>query len=179
MANLAGKIDYDASPESQFDPLPSGEYLAFIADSELKTTKRGDGEYLELTYNIADGPYQGRTVWARVTLSNPNQTAVRIGQQHLAQLRHATGVLQLTDSQQLHHIPHVIRVEFQPADPSKNRNRDGNEVREYKAASKHGQPAPAAAARPAPAPFAPAAAPAAPKAAKPAGPALPWATAQG
>lgn len=175
MANLAGKIDYNASPESQFDPLPSGEYLAIVSASEVKETKKRDGEYLELTYQIVDGPYQGRQLWARVTLSNPNQTAVQIGQQHLAQLRHATGVLQLTDSQQLHHIPHVIRVEFQPADPAKNRTRDQNEVREYKAMNKAGQaPQPAAPRNAAPAPFvAPAARPA--PAAPAAGPKLPWA----
>jgi hypothetical protein len=173
MANLAGKIDYNASPESQFDPLPSGEYLAIVSASECKPTKRGDGEYLELTYQIVDGPYQGRQLWARVTLANPNQTAVQIGQQHLAQLRHATGVLQLTDSQQLHNIPHVIRVEFQPADPAKNRTRDQNEVREYKAMAKPGQAAQPAQ-RAAPAPFvAPAARPV--PAAPAAGPKLPWA----
>ena len=175
MANLAGKIDYNASPESQFDPLPSGEYLAIVSASECKPTKKGDGEYLELTYQIVDGPYQGRQLWARVTLASENAQAVQIGQRHLAQLRHATGVLQLTDSQQLHHIPHVIRVEFQPADPAKNRQRDQNDVREYKAMTKAGQAAPPASPRAAaPAPFvAPAARPA--PAAPAAGPKLPWA----
>lgn len=168
MANLTGLVDLNASPESQFAPLPSGDYTAIIADSIVKQTKRGDGSYLELTYQIVDGPYHGRQVWARVTLSNPNATAVTIGQQHLAQIRHATGVLQLTDSQQLHNLPHVIRVEFRPANPARGQDRDGNEVREYKALA-GAAPRPAAPATPAaPRPAAPAQ--------QAASPGLPWQT---
>ena len=132
MANLAGLIDYNASPESQFSALPSGEYPALITDSTVKQTKAGTGTYLELTYQIVDGAYKGRQLWARVTLSNPNATATQIGQQHLAQLRHATGQMQLQDSQQLHNIPHLIRVEHKPASGAYG---ESNEVREYKALS--------------------------------------------
>lgn len=130
MANLTGLIDYNASPESQFSALPSGEYPALITDSTVKQTKAGTGSYLELTYQIVDGPYRGRQLWARVTLTNPNSTSVQIGQQHLAQLRHATGQLQLTDSQQLHNLVHVIRVEHKPASGAYG---ESNEVREFKA----------------------------------------------
>ena len=130
MANLAGLIDYNASPESQFSALPSGEYPALITDSTVKQTKAGTGTYLELTYQIVDGPYKGRQLWARVTLSNPNATATQIGQQHLAQLRHATGQMQPEDSQQLHNIPHLIRVEHKPATGAYG---ESNEVKEYKA----------------------------------------------
>lgn len=152
MANLAGLIDYNASPESQFSALPSGEYPALITDSTVKQTKAGTGTYLELTYQIVDGPYKGRQLWARVTLSNPNATATQIGQQHLAQLRHATGQMQLQDSQQLHNIPHLIRVEHKPATGAYG---ESNEVREYKQLGGAVQPIPARAPTPAaPAPAA-------------------------
>ena len=147
MANLAGLIDYNASPESQFSALPSGEYPALITDSTVKQTKAGTGTYLELTYQIVDGPYKGRQLWARVTLSNPNATATQIGQQHLAQLRHATGQMQLQDSQQLHNIPHLIRVEHKPATGSYP---ESNEVKSFKAlagAPVRTQPAPQQAAQ--------------------------------
>lgn len=130
MANLTGLVNHDASPESQFAALPSGEYPALITDSAVKQTKSGNGSYLELTYQVIDGPYKGRQLWARINLTNPNATAVTIGQQHLAQVRHATGVLQLNDSQQLHNIPHVIRVEYKPA---RDQYSESNEVKEYKA----------------------------------------------
>ena len=130
MANLTGLVDLNASPESQFAALPSGEYPALITDSTVKQTKKGDGSYLELTYQIVDGPYRGRQLWARINLTNPNATAVTIGQQHLAQIRHATGQMQLSDSQQLHNIPHLIRVEYKPA---RDQYSESNEVREFKA----------------------------------------------
>lgn len=133
MANLSNLVDLTASPESQFDPLPSGDYPVVIVESEVKTTKRGDGQYLELQMQVMSGPYSGRTLWSRVTLSNPNATATQIGQQQLAQLRHATGVMQLSDSQQLHSIPVQARVEHVKADPAKHRDRDGNEIRSFKA----------------------------------------------
>lgn len=151
MANLAGLVDHNASPESQFAALPSGEYPALITDSAVKPTKTGTGSYLELTYQVIDGPYRGRQLWARVTLTNPNATATQIGQQHLAQLRHATGQLQLTDSQQLHNIPHLIRVEHKPAQGSYG---ESNEVKEYKALS-GAVPAALRPAAQAPAPVAP------------------------
>jgi len=130
MANLTGLVDLNASPESQFAALPSGEYPALITDSTVKQTKKGDGSYLELTYQIVDGAYRGRQLWARINLTNPNATAVTIGQQHLAQIRHATGQMQLSDSQQLHNIPHLIRVEYKPA---RDQYSESNEVKEYKA----------------------------------------------
>ena len=130
MANLTGLVDLNASPESQFAALPSGEYPALITDSAVKQTKSGNGSYLELPYQVIDGPYKGRQLWARINLTNQNATAVTIGQQHLAQIRHATGQMQLSDSQQLHNIPHVIRVEYKPA---RDQYSESNEVKEYKA----------------------------------------------
>ena len=70
MANLTGLVDLNASPESQFAALPSGEYPALITDSNIKQTKSGTGSYLELTYQIVDGAYRGRQLWARINLTN-------------------------------------------------------------------------------------------------------------
>ena len=154
MANLAGMIDYNASPESQFAALPSGDYPAVITDSAVKTTKAGNGQYLELTYQVIDGPMRGRQVWARINIQNPNATAVQIGQQNLAQLRHATGVLKLEDSQQLHNIPHIIRVEYKPP---RDQYGESNDVKEYKAMAGAGSSTPQHPQRTDQAPAAPAA----------------------
>ncbi len=162
---------FDASqvdPNSQFEPLPSGEYPAMIIESEMKPTKNNAGQYLELKYQIIDGPFKGRQVWARLNLDNPNATAVQIAQQNLSAICHACSRLQVNDSAQLHNIPHLVRVEFLPASPK--RERAGNEIRGWKAIA--GVTGPIAAPAPAPtsspfqgqaqtyAPPAPAAAPA-------------------
>lgn len=132
MASLTGYIDYNAQPESDRAPLPTGDYLAIISGSDMKPTKTGTGEYLELEHTVIEGPAKGRKFWARLNLQNANSTAVAIAQQHLAQIRHATGVLQPTESFQLHNIPMLVRVELVPA--SAKRDREGNEVREWKKA---------------------------------------------
>lgn len=131
MAFLGGEFDASqVNPESQFDPLPSGEYPAIIIDSEMKTTKSGSGQYLELVYQVLDGPCKGRQVWVRLNLVNDNAKTVEIAQQHLSGICHAVGKLKVSDSAELHNIPHVIRVEFLPA--GGKRDRDGNEVRGWK-----------------------------------------------
>lgn len=134
MAFLGGTFDANAvEPAQDLAPIPSGEYLAHIIDSDMKATKSGTGQYLELTYEVIDGPYKGRKVWTRLNLHNPNAKAVEIAQRDLSAICHATGQLQVQDSQQLHYKPHVIRVEYVEADGDR-RQRAGNEVKAYKRA---------------------------------------------
>lgn len=131
MANLAGLIDYNAKPESQFDALPSGEYPAVITDSNTKATKAGTGTYLELTYQIVDGPYKGRMIWARLNIVNQKVETQNRGQSELAKVRHAVGHMgDLPDSQMLHNIPHLIRVEHKPASGGYG---ESNEIKDWKA----------------------------------------------
>ena len=134
MAHLGGTFDANAiAPAQDLEPIPSGEYLAHIIDSDMKPTKNGLGQYLELTYEVTDGPYKGRKLWARLNLDNPNAKAVEIAQRDLSAICHATGQLQVSDSQQLHYKPHVVRVEYVKADGDR-RTRDGNEIKAYKRA---------------------------------------------
>jgi len=131
MANLTGLVDLNASPESQFAALPSGEYVAAIVDSDLKPTKKGDGKFLALTYQVLEGPYKGRNLWARLNIVNMNPKTQEYAQRDLAKIRHATGhVAQLQDSQELHSIPHLIRVEYKPAQDGYG---ESNEIKDYKA----------------------------------------------
>lgn len=115
MANLFGS--YDPNAEAQADPgkLPTGEYLALIIDSDMKPTNDNTGEYLELTYEVIDGPLKGRKHWERLNLKNTNATTVEIANRQFASLREAIGVPNPRDSQELHNKPHIIRVEFYPA----------------------------------------------------------------
>lgn len=132
MTFLGQPFDPNAVPPAQdFAPLPTGEYPVIITDSEMKPTKRGDGQYLELTFQVIDGPSKGRLVWARLNLENPSPKAVEIAQRDLSAICAAVGhTVVLTDSQKLHNRPLVIRVEFVPAGPKNQR--DGNEVKAYK-----------------------------------------------
>lgn len=156
-------LNFDASgidTTSQFDAIPAGDYEAMVTDSTMKSTKDGTGQYLELTIEIQSGQFQGRRLWDRLNLSNRNPKAVEIAQKQLAQLCHATGVLQVQDSQQLHNRPIVMKVAVKN-DPERG---PSNEIKGYKSKGTTQQAAPFQAPRAA-APAAPAAAP------------LPWAKA--
>jgi hypothetical protein len=132
MAFLGNAFDpTTVPPADDFTPLPSGEYPAMIIDSEMKPTKAGTGQYLELTFQVIDGPMKNRLVWSRLNLENPNPKAVEIAQRDLSAICAAAGIQHaITDSTPLHNRPLVIRVEFVPAGPKNNR--DGNEIKAYK-----------------------------------------------
>lgn len=102
----------EVEPSQSFDPLPTGKYLAFVSESEIKPTQKGDGSYLQLVWEVADGEYKGRKVWDRLNLVNPNQTAVEIAYRTLSAICHAAGKITVQDSAELHGIPCVIKLKI-------------------------------------------------------------------
>jgi hypothetical protein len=57
-----------------------------------------------------DGQYAGRQVLDRLNIQHPNPVAAEIAYRRLSAYCHATGVIQVQDSQQLHGIPFKARV---------------------------------------------------------------------
>ena len=64
---------YEAPAQRSFEPLPVGDYPAIVTSSEIKDTKAGDGQYIELTLQITDGEYAGRRIWERLNVHNKNK----------------------------------------------------------------------------------------------------------
>ena len=129
---LIGHFDAtNVAPSEDFSPIPVGEYLAHIVDSDVKPTKNNTGHYAELEFEVTAGEFKGRKVWARLNLDNPNPKAVEIAQRELSAICHAVGVLQVTDTQQLHYKPLVIRVDIEERDGYGPRN----VIKAYKAAT--------------------------------------------
>ena len=136
MASLFG---FDASqvPEQQeFSALPEGQYAVIAISSEMKPTKAGTGQYLQIVFEVLDGPQKGRKLWARMNLVNPNQTAVEIAQRELAALCRAVGVIKPSDSAELHNKPLMVEVAVEVDD----RRRESNVIKKYLPAT--GAPAP-------------------------------------
>lgn len=107
------QLNFDArqvDPQQSFEPIPAGWYNMMIVESEMKPTSNGQGAYLQLTLKVVDGQYAGRQVFDRLNLQNPNPVAVEIAYRRLSAYCHATGVIQVQDSQQLHGIPFKARV---------------------------------------------------------------------
>jgi len=132
-------IDFNADehePRNSFDPLPAGKYKAVITESEEKPTKAGTGSYIQFTFEVLEGDYKGRKLWARLNLNNPNQTAVEIAKGDLSAMCKAAGVKVLKDTQQLHDLPMVVKV-------TAKKDGDGevrNEIKGYEMVLSSAQP---------------------------------------
>lgn len=146
MSNLSGFNAEEIEPQGSFDPIPAGWYVGMIVASEMKPTKTGSGEYLQLRIDIIEGEYEGRVLFDRLNLRNTNQTAVEIAQRQLSAICRAVGVMQPQDSSDLHDRPLRVKVSIRPAG---NGHDASNEIRGYEAvegAAKQPAPAPNAAA---------------------------------
>jgi len=110
MANLDGFDASTVEPTGDFAPIPNGEYLAMMIDSEFKKTKNGNGEYLQCCFEIVDGEHKARRLWDRLNLKNQNETSVKIAQSTLSAICHAVGIMKPQDSAELHGKPLKIKV---------------------------------------------------------------------
>ena len=110
MANLNGFDANQVEPADDLEPIPAGKYVAVITDSEMKPTKSGTGNYLQLTFQIVEGEYANRLLWVRLNLDNPNATAVQIARRELSSICRSVGVLVPADSADLHNLPCMIHV---------------------------------------------------------------------
>lgn len=116
MATLNNFDANQVDPSVALDPLPAGKYLAVISESELKPTKTGGGKYLQLTFQIIDGEFKGRLVWARLNLENKSEMTVKIARGELSAICRAIGVMQPKDSVELHNVPLEINVGLKKRD---------------------------------------------------------------
>ena len=135
-------------PVTSFEPIAAGKYVAVITDSQMKSTKNGDGKYLELTFEVVEGQYKGRKLWSRLNLENPSEQAVQIARGELSAICRAVGVMKPVDSAELHNLPLCIKVACKKRDDT---GEITNEIKAYKnkddafVSSTPSQPAPAAA----------------------------------
>lgn len=170
------QLSFDATqvaPQESINPIPAGVYLAQAIESDVRPLKSGMGRSLSITFQVLEGQYVNRKVFANLNIEHRGSAeAERIAQSQLSALCHAVGVLKPQDSSALHMKPVRIRVKIRKDESGQYG--DKNEVTGYEAAQ-GGLPPPAAAAARSPAPsgFPPAgAAQAAPP---PAAAAAPWA----
>lgn len=143
MADLSGFDANQVDPSSGFDPIPAGKYVAVIVESEMKPTKSGNGHYLQLAFQVTEGGFKGRMLWARLNLDNPNSTAVEIARSELSAICRAVGVMRPKDSLELHNLPLVIGVRCK-------KRADTDEItNEISGYAEKGQPTPAMTSAPA------------------------------
>jgi len=112
------------APVSNFDPLPPGEYLAMVTNSEIRDTKAGNGKYITVTMEIIDGKFSGRRIWENFNFINPNKVTVEICEKNMKQLSVACGFPfedKDTDSDAWTNIPFTLVLDINSKDPTRNR----------------------------------------------------------
>lgn len=112
---------YEPPKRTSFEPLPPGDYNAMITDSQMKATKAGNGEYLELTMQIIDGAHSGRRIWERLNVLNASKVAEEIARSQLNGIKAACNIEKLESSEQLHDIPFVISLDIDRREPTRNK----------------------------------------------------------
>jgi len=127
----------EVPPAVGFEPVPTGKYLAVITSSEMKPTKAGTGQYLELEMQIVEGEFKGRKLWARLNLTNPSLAAVEIARSELSAICRAVGVMTPRDSVELHNLPLVLTVTL---GKRADNGEPTNEIKGYEARTAATQP---------------------------------------
>jgi len=122
-------------PASTMDPVPTDWYKCVITNSEVKPTSKNDGHYINFEIQIIEGQFAKRKGFDKVNIDNPNPVAVEIGYRTLSAICHATNVLDLQDTTQLHNIPLMVKFSLRPAGlGADNKHYEAtNEIKGYKA----------------------------------------------
>lgn len=131
MADLGGQFNAEeVAPAGDRTPIPAGDYRCVIIKSEWKATSKGNGKYLEITFQIIeDGMVKGRMLWSRLNLQNPNSQAVEIARSELSSLCRSVGKMVVRDTAELHDIPLVVSVSLKKREDTGDIT---NEVKGYK-----------------------------------------------
>jgi hypothetical protein len=129
MASLSDLGLKDVKADVGFEVIPAGEYPAIVTKSEMKPTKDGTGQRLNLTLQILSGQYQNRIVFDGLNVKNKSAQAEQIGRSQLKALCVAVNVLDPKTSEELHGKPFTLKVKI-----GKDQNGNPrNEVAGYKA----------------------------------------------
>ena len=106
------------STQNNFEPLPEGWYTATITGADIKTTKAGNGQYINAKYTIIGPTHQGRIVFGMINIKNPNPQAEEIGRQQLGEIMRAIGLTKVSDTDQLIGGGLSIKLKISPANGS-------------------------------------------------------------
>jgi Protein of unknown function (DUF669) len=107
--------DLPVSTQTNFEPLPEGWYTSTISGAEIKATKAGNGQYINVKYTIIGPTHQGRIVFGMINIKNPNPQAEEIGRQQLGEIMRAIGLTKVSDTDQLIGGNLSIKLKITPA----------------------------------------------------------------
>lgn len=86
--------DIRNAEDTNFEPLPEGEYTVKVDSTELKATKNGTGQFIKTAFVVLAPKFQGRKLFHNFNIINENSEAMRIGKQQLKALMQSSGLTQ-------------------------------------------------------------------------------------
>lgn len=115
MAQLGRQYEVDPNEKEKTrpDPVPAGDYLVVIDDSDIKPGKNdASSEVLHLRMKIIDGRYKNRTLREFLCITKPSKKDVEAqAQNKLNAICVAVGLTgRLQDTNELHMIPFFVKV---------------------------------------------------------------------
>jgi len=119
----------DLGDYGDFELLPVGDYLVMMTEAKMKDTRSGTGKYINATFMIVDGKYEGRKLWDIFNWENENKKAVDIGKRQFATLCRACGNNAPDEIEDLFNIEVVVRVGINPA---KGQYKESNKIKSYR-----------------------------------------------
>jgi len=84
-------LDLTNDATSSSSVLPAGKYNVVCEEANIKETKNGDGEYINVRFSVIDGDMKGRKMFMMFNIKNKNEQAVTIGRQQLKSFLIAAG----------------------------------------------------------------------------------------
>ena len=92
----------DSNYVSKYDqPIPEGEYLAEVVETDIRATKKGNGHYTLVKWEVAEGDHLGRWLFEYHNHDNPSKKAVEIAERNLKKICNAFGINGFDDTNEL------------------------------------------------------------------------------
>ena len=106
-------FNFDANtvaPDEGRMAVPKGWYNVMMTESERKPTQDGSSQYLRTVFTIVDGQFKGMKIYNNFNDQHANPQTREIAARQISALMHAIGVMQITDTSQLHNRPLKVKV---------------------------------------------------------------------
>lgn len=136
MAQLSQTFSRDELPTAQgFEPIPAGWYDVTVTGAELKDTKAGDGQYINVQYTVLGPEQQGRVLFGLINIRNASTKAQEIGLSNLNALMAAIGLEKVQDTDQLIGHDCQVKVKIKSAvlnDDKSEKYPAGNDISGWK-----------------------------------------------
>ena len=111
----------DGAYQSKYDqPIPEGEYLAEVVETDIRETKKKNGYYTLVKWEVAEGDHLGRWLFEYHNHANPSKKAVEIAERNLKKICNAFGIDGFDDTDELMGKRAILSVGIDRNDSSRN-----------------------------------------------------------